>query len=105
MKFEDLKRAMIDEANERTAEMRGMTSKQKGAYVRGVIENANLVYGVYQDAAAPDGVGMYIIKGRRELEASVASRKTVQLLTTAVACDCLERAVAAARVFGDGKQS
>jgi len=78
--------------------MEGMSDDEVGAYVKSVIDAATIVFGTYPDAGSPDGVGLHIIKGKREL----ASGRSDQFPTTAIPCLELELAVAAEKMFGDG---
>jgi hypothetical protein len=63
--------------------------------VKTVIDAATIVFGTYPDAGSPDGMGMYIIKGKREL----ASGRSDQFPTTAIPCLELELAIAAEKNY------
>jgi hypothetical protein len=98
-----LKEQMVEIANRHQEAMQGMNSRAAGAYVRDAIANAPIMFGVYQDLGEPNGVGMHVIKGKRELQVSVASNETIQTRIDAVPCIELEQAIAAEQVLGDGK--
>jgi hypothetical protein len=98
---DDLRRRMTDAANEHHETLKGMIGKEKGQYVRGVIDAATVVFGVYQDAEQPNGVGMHIIKGKRELQVAIASGGETMVTMDAVPCECLEQAIAAEQTWGD----
>ena len=106
---DDMRRRMTDVANEHTKEMRGMTEKEALQFVNRVIDDAEIVWGVYQDATQPNGVGLHIIKGRRALSTIIESGQFVgkgfafEMRMSAVPCNGLEQAVATEQVLGDGK--
>jgi hypothetical protein len=107
---DDMRRRMTDVANEHAKEMQGMTDKEALQFVKRVIEDAEIVWGVYQDATQPNGVGMHIIKGRRALSTISEAGQFVgkgfafEMRMSAVPCTCLEQAVATEQVLGDGKE-
>ena len=94
---------MTVRANERHEDMRGMTALEAWTYVKGVVEGATIVFGVFQDLAAANGVDMHIIKGKRELQVCIASGEPLQARVDAIPCICLEQAIAAEQVIGDGQ--
>lgn len=95
-------RQMTEIANVHQIAMRGMNGQAALAYVKNIIDNATIVFGVYQDAASLNAVGMHVIKGVRELQAVVTSGKTEQLDAAAIPCIDLEQAIAAEQKLGDG---
>jgi hypothetical protein len=97
-----LKAQMLERANAHTSAMQGMKEKSAFAYVRSVIDANQIVFGVYQDASEPDGVGMHVIKGIREIQAVMASGRPEGYQTDAVPCTSLEQAIAAEQKLGDG---
>jgi hypothetical protein len=92
------RRKMIHAADLHYEVMEGMSDDEVGAYVKTVIDAATIVFATYPDAGSLDGVGMYIIKGKREL----ASSRSDQFPATAIPCLELELAIAAEKMFGDG---
>jgi hypothetical protein len=98
-----LQREATEIANQHHEVMLGMTERDAADYVKRVIADAPPVFGVYQDAGSPNGVGMYVIKGKRELLASVAAGLPIQILVNAIPCIEREQAMAAAEVYGDGQ--
>jgi hypothetical protein len=71
---------MLSLADRHYEAMEGMSDGEVVAYAKTVIDAATIVFGTYPDAGSPDGVGMYIIKGKREL----ASGRSDQCPTTAI---------------------
>jgi deoxyribodipyrimidine photolyase-like uncharacterized protein len=98
-----LQREATEKANQHHEVMQGMTEREAAEYVKRVIANAPLVFGVYQDAESPIGVGMYVIKGKRELQASIAAGLPIQIEVNAIHCIEREQAIAAAEAYGDGQ--
>jgi hypothetical protein len=94
----EFRHEMLSLADRHYEVMEGMSDDEVGAYVKTVIDAATIVFGTYPDAGSPDGVGMYIIKGTREL----ASGRSDQFPMTAIPCLELELAIAAEKMFGDG---
>jgi hypothetical protein len=92
---------LTERANHHHAAMAGMNGTAAFAYVENVVASNDVVFGVYQDAGAPFGVGLYPIKGRRHLEAVKASGSNAELRTDAVPCIEEEQAIAAEQRFGD----
>jgi hypothetical protein len=101
--MERLEREMTGIANDHLTTMQGMTEREASDYVKKIIANATIVFGVYRDAEAPNGVGMHVIKGKRELQVSIASGETIEIRTDAVPCIELEQVIAAEQVYGDGQ--
>jgi len=102
---DDFKRLMVDKANTHREAMEDMSGKQAMQYVEGIVEGAVIVFGVFPDAESPDGVGMHIIKGLRELQSAMASGRAKAFAIDAVPCMQLEQARAAEQVLGDGKKA
>jgi hypothetical protein len=102
---EDFKRLMVDKANKHreAMEMEDMSGRQAMQYVEGIVDGAMIVFGVFPDAESPDGVGMHIIKGSRELQSVMASGRAKVVAIDAVPCIQLEQSIAAEQVLGDGK--
>ena len=94
-----LQREATEIANQHHETMLGMTEREAADYVKRVIADAPLVFGVYQDAGSPNGVGMYVIKGKTELLASVAAGLPIQIEVNAIPCIEREQAIAAARKY------
>ena len=97
----DFRRLITDVANRHQQAMQGMSGREAGDYVKRTIDAATIVFGVYPDAGSPNGVGMHIIKGSRELQVVIASGQSDQFLTDAI--PCIEHAHAVAEVWGDGQ--
>ena|ERR1035437_3953149 len=97
-----LKSQMVERANAHTSAMQGMNEKSAFGYMRSVIDANQVVFGVYQDTGEPDGVGMHLIKGSRELQAVVVSGRLEGLRVDAVPRESFEQAIAAEQKLGDG---
>lgn len=69
--------------------------------VRGIVDAAPLVFGVFQDATQPDGVGLLLVKGHALLREVVASGRTLPVDMAAVPCTCAEQAEALRLVAGE----
>ena len=89
---------LVSMANENVELMDGTT-----APVKKLIEDHELVYGIWQDDTMPDGIGVHVIKGKRQIMEAMTSGDGAAVATsvTAIGCDCLEQAVAAQQAFGD----
>jgi len=100
---EDFLRQLTDKANAHQEAMQDMTGGEAAEYVKGIIDNSTLVFGVFPDAKAPNGVSFHVIKGIREVQVVDASGKADQFSTDAVPCIELEQAIAAEEMWGDGQ--
>ncbi|WP_029585867.1 hypothetical protein [Bradyrhizobium sp. URHD0069] len=100
---EEFLRQMTDISNRHQQAMQGMSEREAGTYVKRTIDAATIVVGIFADAGSPNGVGMHVIKGSRELQVVIASGQPDQFLIDAIPCMELEQAIAAERVWGDGQ--
>ena len=62
---------------------------------------AAIAFGVYPNAGAPHGMGLYVIKGGRYLQSIIMSGQQDRFPIDAIPCDNLEQAIAAEEAFGD----
>ena len=69
----EFQRRMIGAANRHHAAMQGMTDNEAASYVRRTVEAAVIAFGVYPNAGAPHGMGLYVIKGGRYLQSIILS--------------------------------
>lgn len=83
-------------ANEFRHRMDGTTEPIKEA----MAEN-DIVFGVWQDATEPDGVGIHVIKGHRRVVEIASGTAAAEVKVTAIPCECAEQAVAAQRILGE----
>jgi hypothetical protein len=102
------KSAIVDLANESRALMDGTIEP-----VKRIIEENEVVFGVWQDDDEPDGVGILLIKGQRRLGALAESGKPAPtgaerltlpaavMKVSAIPCLCLEQAEAARLTLGE----
>jgi hypothetical protein len=96
----ELIRFMTEHANAHQDAMRGMSEKAAMKYVREIVADNDVVFGVWQESAAPYGVGIRPIKGRQWLEAITTSGVPETLRLNAVPYAEEAQAVAAEQVFG-----
>jgi hypothetical protein len=68
--------------------------------VKAIMEEAELVYGVWSDAGEPDGVDWLILKGEHLLRASMASGRPISTQTAAIWCESREDAWSVRQTFG-----
>jgi hypothetical protein len=97
----DFTRMMIALANQRQLAMRGMSKRAAFHYVETIVADAEVVIGVWQDPSEPNGVGLHVIKGLRQVMTATASGEPPRVRVDAVPCIDREQAVAAEQRFGD----
>jgi hypothetical protein len=78
----------------------GQLDGTKESVIR-MIDESDVVLGVWKDDAEPDGVGVIVIKGDQLLANIGQSGQTVPPRMTAIPCDCAEMAFAAKEAFGE----
>jgi hypothetical protein len=97
-----LKLAMAEVAERHHQVLEHLSPWQAGDYIKRLIDDHTVVFGVWADPSCPGGCDMFIIKGERELQAAVATGETITIHTVAVPCACIEQAIAARDTWGDG---
>jgi hypothetical protein len=90
---------MIDEgivrlANGFYARLMAAPAEDRMAMVWRLIEDAEVVYAIWQDDGEPEGIGYLLIKGAVLMRQIIAENRPRRLLTTGIKCDCLEQAAA-----------
>jgi hypothetical protein len=95
---EKWKRQMVDLANETGPALDGSIDQ-----IKQIFADADIVYGVWQDPAEEDGVGVLLMKGAHVLRDIVSSNISKQVRTSALPCTCYEQALVAKQKFGDGE--
>jgi hypothetical protein len=93
---------IVDMAKAQTEAMRGMDPKAAFRHVRKIIDDNDVVFGVFQDHDSANGVGVKIIKGLPLVEAVATGGVTEMYRMAAVPCISPEQAFAVAEVLGDG---
>jgi hypothetical protein len=88
-------------ANKHQAAMATMPERERMDYVRKVVDEADLVWGVWQDGADP---AMDVIKGKHALADVLASGQSRQMRIDAIPCINYEQMVAARWMLGDGRE-
>jgi hypothetical protein len=96
-----VKDACVEIANRHHAHMQSMTTRQRMDYMRELVASHEVVIAVFDDPSEADGVGIYVIKGKRKLAEVVASGKTARAKIAAVPCVSLEWAITLDEVLGD----
>ncbi|MHB2209732.1 hypothetical protein [Methylobacterium sp. CM6257] len=71
------------------------------ASVRAVVDEADLVFAIWQDHSEPHGVGCRVIKGNQELQEIFAGGKSQEPRVAAIPCDSFEQAEALRQVAGE----
>jgi hypothetical protein len=87
---------IVHRANEVRQYLDGMM-----APVKRLVYDNDLVFGVWQDLAEPEGDGTHIIKGRAVFAELVASGQSQNVRWTAIGCIEAEQAIALQRHIGD----
>ena len=103
-----LKKSLVEMANRNLAMMDGTTDP-----VKKILDENELVFGVFTDHEHPDGVDMLVIKGERLLQHIANAPRSVpncssslfgrgrRTKISAILCNSVEQAIAARRVLGD----
>jgi hypothetical protein len=87
--MDDFVRGLVDLANRNNAGMDGTM-----APVLQLVAEHDLVFAVWQDSAAPHGVGVLIVKGANRLREIATGSGSVQVRVTAISCIAAEQAEA-----------
>lgn len=90
-------------ANSVLADIKGLNSKDAFQIVKEIIRTNEIVFAVWQDETASDGVGMKIVKGEQILEFISDSNVAEELVVGAVPCDSQEQAVALKQTIEKGE--
>ena len=69
--------------------------------VEEIVEGAEIVFAVWQDRSARDGVGYMMVKGRAIARQAVAVKKSVSTRIAAIPCQNAEQAEALLQEFGE----
>ena len=91
-----IKRNMVEFVNDHFPEF-----SDSAFLIRKILDDNDVVFGLWQDASEPDGVGMNVIKGKNLIREVVASRKAAKVRIAAVPCKSAEHALATEQVCGD----
>ena len=83
------------------AAMKNLETVHDTKALRRLIDDNDLVFGVWNDPEAPHGVGHHIIKGEGGLDVIMYTKTAHRLDVTAVACRDIEEAEAMRQEFGD----
>jgi hypothetical protein len=103
----DQKQWLVDAvavANVLQKKLAGLDGKETFKAIKSVVDNNDLVFGIFQDSSEPNGVGFEVIKGLNLLREISASRKTKKVSTGSIPCISREQAIAAQNLWGDKTQ-
>jgi hypothetical protein len=95
----EFRRRLIELAAENADYMHPLDEQESFQFVEQVIAKYKIVFGVWQDRSSGDGVGIHIIKGRKDLEPVLQAKTFVDI--SAIPCFCQEQATAAEKFFGN----
>lgn len=96
MTFDELKQVVVASANAQRMVLDGSFEQ-----VREMVNANDLVFGIWRDAAEPDGIGMLLVKGEQRLREIVASDKPVACSIVGIPCVVAEQAEALRQVAGE----
>jgi hypothetical protein len=94
--FDEMKRKIVESAN---ANRTILTDDFE--QVREMINTNDVVFGVWQDVAEPDGVGMLLVKGEQRLRECIADDKSVLCRILGIPCIEAAQAEALRQVAGE----
>ena len=69
--------------------------------VEEIVESAEIVFAVWQDRSARDGVGYMMVKGQAIARQAVAVKRSVSTRIAAIPCQNAEQAEALLQEFGE----
>ncbi len=98
MRIDEMKQIIVASANANRAKL--TTSIEP---VRQILDASDVVFGVWNDAVEPDGVGMLLIKGHQKLREIMASG-TQGCAISGIPCINIEQAEALRQVLGEQDQ-
>jgi hypothetical protein len=101
-RMQQFRRAMAEVAEQHRQALEPLSPREAGDYVKRLIDDHPIVFGVWADPSHPNGFDLLIIKGERELQVAIASGEALTVRTAAVPCVCIEQAIAARDTWGDG---
>ena len=84
--------------------MRGLDKKAAFTFVKGIIDDAEVAFGVWHDPKQSEGIGVRTIKGLNRLRDLIADNESRELRIGVVPCIEEEQAIAAESIFGDKTQ-
>jgi hypothetical protein len=99
---EAFRQQMLELARANIALMDGTTDP-----IKRIIAVNEIVFAVWPEKRAPDGVGILIVKGTAQLARQAAAGPNIwfDVKIGAVPCSCHEEAVAIRNTFGDGEKT
>jgi hypothetical protein len=101
--LDDLSGYLVWRVNLHAEAMRRMNLNEAIRYVRGIIDQNDVVIGVFVDTSDPEGIAVRVIKGTREVVAVNGRREGLRI--DAVPCNTFEEAIVAAPILRHGLQT
>ena len=103
--LDELNRYLVRRINLHFEAMRRMNLQEAISYVHGIIEQNEVVIGVFVDISAPEGIEVRVIKGTSEMQAVADWAQLEGLRIDAVPCHSFEQAVVAALFTSDRRRT
>jgi hypothetical protein len=97
----EFRKKLAEDAADVRERMRGLDAASAFKFVKKIFDEAEVVFGVWDDSTQPEGIGFRAIKGQNEFREVVATNRAQQMHIRVVPCIEEEQAIAAERVFGD----
>ena len=100
--LDDLNGYLVRRVNLHVEAMRRMNLKEAIRYVRDIIEQNDVVIGIFVETSDPEGIEVRVIKGTREMQVAAVRGRPEGLRIDAVPCDSFGQEVVAAQASGNG---
>lgn len=94
---------LVEKAEATRQELQTVSPQEALKKITAIVESNDIVFGIWPDADAPEGVGKYIIKGAGILQRIIDLGESESRAVAAIPCINYEQAVAASQVMGDAR--
>ncbi len=101
--YHDSFSALVEKAEATRQELQTVSPQEALKKITAIVESNDIVFGIWPDADAPEGVGKYIIKGVGILQSIIDRGESEFRTVAAIPCINYEQAVAASQVMGDAR--
>jgi|SRR6516164_323739 hypothetical protein len=102
MQMNDLLEEMVALANGVHSELAALPDdRARYDLVKQIVDEAEVVFAVWTDESAQDGVGYLLVKGQAFARQFVTDDTEVSIRTAAIPCSCAEQAEALLRELGE----
>jgi hypothetical protein len=102
MQMNDLLEEMVALANGVHCELAALPDdRARYDLVKQIVDEAEVVFAVWTDESAQDGVGYLLVKGRAFARQFVADDTAVSVCTAAIPCSCVKQAEALLHELGE----